>query len=103
MTVLHRLGPDGRWDAGQVVVEEPGRPAGNSVLMPLPDGRVLLFYTLAYREGAMRTNSLVHYRFLEDNGRTWGSLRKRPRSSATSAAIPAWCWRTASEAVAHLR
>ncbi len=76
VTVLHRLGPDGRWDAGQVVVEEPGRPAGNSVLMPLPDGRVLLFYTLAYREGAHAwANSLVHYRFSEDSGRTWGSPR----------------------------
>lgn len=76
VTVMHRLGPDGQWDAGRVVVEVPGHPAGNSVLMPLPDGRVILFCTLAFQEGAHAwVNSLVLYRFSDDLGQTWGPGR----------------------------
>lgn len=72
VTVMQTLQPNGSWSEVRVVVDEPHHSAGNSVLMPIPDGRVILFYTLSYATTSVWAHSLVHYQFSADNGRTWG-------------------------------
>lgn len=73
VAMMFVLQTDGFWDQGRVVADEPGHSVGNSVLMPLPDGRVLLFYTLSYsKTRANWADSLIHYRFSEDGGATFG-------------------------------
>jgi len=67
------LGEDGRWSDPRVVVDEPGRAVGNSVLMPVPDGRVLLFYTVSgsIDDNAMWSGCSICYIASEDRGATW--------------------------------
>ena len=78
--LLQHLQADGTWSQPQVVTSEAGRSAGNAVLMPVPDGRTLLFYTLSYgRESVTWADALIHYRVSEDNCHTWG-----PRQTVTA-------------------
>jgi predicted neuraminidase len=73
---MQTLSGDGTWSRPRVVVDDPEGAAGNAVLMPLPDGRVALFYVLSHVEPAGRwANSLIYFRFSEDNGKTWGERR----------------------------
>lgn len=73
VNMLFTLETDGTWSDGRAVVDEPEHASGNAVLMPVPDGRVILFYTLSYSQTmANWADSLVHYRFSEDSGETWG-------------------------------
>ncbi|MHB9032485.1 MAG: sialidase family protein [Anaerolineae bacterium] len=73
--LMQRLRPDGTWSVPQVIQIEPDHPAGNAVLMPLPDGRTLFFYTLAYPKTGGWADALVHFRISADNGTTWGPKR----------------------------
>ena len=76
VNLLQRLRTDGTWTEPQVVTAEPGHSAGNAVLMPVPDGRTILFYTLSYgREVVTWADALIHYRVSEDDCRTWGPRR----------------------------
>ncbi|MCL5270507.1 MAG: exo-alpha-sialidase [bacterium] len=78
---MQTLQSDGAWTEPRIIVEEPGYPVGNGVLMPVHDGRVLIFYTLSYAacrcaaaaaKGAHWSHCLVHYRASADGGATWG-------------------------------
>ena len=76
VNLLQHLQADGTWSQPQVVTSEVGRSAGNAVLMPVPDGRTLLFYTLSFsRESVTWADALIHYRVSDDNCRTWGPSR----------------------------
>lgn len=71
--VLRRCKPDGTWGEPHVIQYQPGYAAGNAVLMPLPDGRLVFFYTLSYsREMVDWSHALVHFRFSNDLGYSWG-------------------------------
>jgi len=67
------LTKDGNWSDPRVVVEETGNAVGNSVLMPTPDGRVFLFYTVSgsVSDNAMWSGSHLCYRTSEDQGNSW--------------------------------
>ncbi|MHB1354709.1 MAG: sialidase family protein [Anaerolineae bacterium] len=76
VNLLQRLQADGVWSQPEVAALEAGRSAGNAVLMPVPDGRTILFYTLSYgREVVTWADALIHYCVSEDNCHTWGPRR----------------------------
>jgi predicted neuraminidase len=67
---------DGVWSPPQVVTSEVGCSAGNAVLMPVPDGRTLMFYTLSYSHQSVTwAEGLIHYRVSCDNCRSWEPRR----------------------------
>jgi len=57
------------WDAPQVVSDTPGKPEGNSVLIPAPGGRVHLFYAVIQGNGWSAARLYVTYS--DDLGETW--------------------------------
>lgn len=75
LTILAPGAAAGAWGEERVVVDESGHPSGNAVLMPVPDGQAILFYTLAYGEKEPWSHSLVFFRFTEDGGATFGPAR----------------------------
>jgi len=71
--LLQRYQKDGSWSKPEIIQYEPGRSAGNAVLMPLHDGKMALFYTLSYSHRQVSwADALIHYRFSRDQGVTWG-------------------------------
>jgi predicted neuraminidase len=73
VNMLQWLLPDGAWSAPSVLTTEAGCSAGNAVLLPLTDGRTILFYTLSYaRERVTWADALIHYRISENNCNSWG-------------------------------
>ena len=52
VTVMQTLLPSVRWSDFRVLIDEPEHAAGNSVLMPVPDGAVHIAYT--YRRTHMK-------------------------------------------------